>query len=175
MIFTEEDTSTSDEQVEKLTKELNIHYRSCIGSLIYLLSTIVDLSFALHKLAKFSAIPGKVQFEGLVYLLGYIRDNNTLVLKYYVNINNAPVSDLLIQSSIKTENHLMDFSGSSWQYCPDTVRSTGAYFIFYQGGTIDHGTHVPGPVAQSSAASEYNAACTSGMLLEHFRMLFMNF
>ena len=31
MIFTKEDLSTSDEQVEKLTREYNIHYRACIG------------------------------------------------------------------------------------------------------------------------------------------------
>ena len=42
---------------------------------------------------------------------------------------------------------------------------------FYQGGKIDHGTHVPGPVAQSSADSEYNASCTAGMALSNFRML----
>ena len=48
-------------------------------------------------------------------------------------------------------NHLMDFSDSSWQDCPDTGRSTGAYIILYQGGPIDNGTHVLGPVAQSSA------------------------
>ena len=65
----------------------------------------------------------------------------------------------------------MAFSDSSWQDCPDTGRSTGAYIIFYQGGPIDHGTHVTGPVAQYSAESEYNAACTAGMALAHFRML----
>ena len=63
MLFTKEDVSTSDEQVEKLTREFSIHYRACIGSLIYLLSTRVDLSFSVHKLAKFSANPGKVNFE----------------------------------------------------------------------------------------------------------------
>ena len=31
MIFIKDDVSTSDEQVEKLTRELNIHYRACIG------------------------------------------------------------------------------------------------------------------------------------------------
>ena len=61
------------------------------------------------------------------------------------------------------------------QDCPDTGRSTGAYIIFYQGGPIDHGTHVPGPVAQSSAESEYNAAFTAGMDLSHFRMLVHEF
>ena len=69
MIFTKEDVSTSDEQVEKLNREYNIHYRAYIGSLIYLLSTRVNLSFAVHKLAKFSANPGKVHFEGLVHFL----------------------------------------------------------------------------------------------------------
>ena len=73
MISTKDDTSTSDEQVEKLTREFNIHYRSCIYSLIYLLSTRVDLSFAVHKLAKILANPDKVHFEGLVHLLIYIR------------------------------------------------------------------------------------------------------
>ena len=57
MIFTKEDASTSDEQVDNLTREFRIHYRSCIGSFIYLLSTIVGLSFAVHKLATFSEKP----------------------------------------------------------------------------------------------------------------------
>ena len=171
MIFTKEDVSTSDEQADKLTREYNIHYRSCIGSVIYIFSTRVDLSFAVHKLAKFSANPGKVHFEGLVHLLRYIRDNKTLGLNYYADLNDAPVTDLLRQANIKTKNHFMAFSDSSWQDCPDTGRSTVAYIIFYQGGPIDHGTHVPVPVSQSSAESEYNASCTAGMALAHFRML----
>ena len=44
-IFTKADESTSDDQFEKLTREFNIHYRACVGSLIYLLSARVDLSF----------------------------------------------------------------------------------------------------------------------------------
>ena len=81
MIFTKEDVSTSYEEVDKLTREYNIHYRACICSLVYLLSTIVDLSFEVHKLAKFSANYGRVDFKGLIHLLRYIRYNNTLVLK----------------------------------------------------------------------------------------------
>ena len=65
----------------------------------------------------------------------------------------------------------MVLSYYSWKYCPDTGRSTVAYMIFYQGGPIDHGTHVPGPVAQSSVEIEYNSACTSEMTLAHFSML----
>ena len=118
----------------------------------------MELSYAVHKLAKLSANPGKVHFEGLVHLLRYIRDNNTLGLKYYSYLNDAPVTDLLRQANIKTKNHLMAFSDSSWQDCPETGRSTGAYIIFYQGGTIYHGTHVTGPFYRSIAESEYNVA-----------------
>ena len=73
----------------------------------------MDLSFAVHKLEKFSDNPGKVQFEESVHLLRYIRDNKTLGLKYYAYLNDAPVTDILRQANIKTKNHLMDFSDSS--------------------------------------------------------------
>ena len=94
-----------------------------------------------------------------------------MVLKYYVDTNDEPVTDLLRQASIKTEKYLITFSDSSWQYFPNTGRSTGAYIFFYQDGPIDHGIHVPGPVEQSIAESEYNVACNAGMDLSHFRML----
>ena len=100
MIFIKYDTSTSDEQVEKLDRELNLHYRACTGSLIYLFSTRVNLSFAVHKLARFSENPGKVNFEGLVHLLRYIRYNKTLGLKYYSYMKDSPLTDLLRQASI---------------------------------------------------------------------------
>ena len=54
MIFTKEDASTRNEQVEVPYRYYNIHYSACVGPLIYILSTIVDLCFALHKLEKFS-------------------------------------------------------------------------------------------------------------------------
>ena len=108
----------------------------------------MDLIFAVHKLTKFSSNPSKVHFEGLVHLLRYISDNNNLDLKYYSYLNDAPISDLLRQDSIKTENKFMDFSGSRWQDFPDTRRSAEAYIIFYQGGSIEHGTHIPVPFSQ---------------------------
>ena len=114
MIFTKDDVSTSDDQVEKLTREFNIQYRACIESLIYLLSTIVDFSLTVHKLSRFSTNPGKVHSDGLIHLLVYIRDKKTLVLKYYYDMKDEPLSDLLRQANIKTENQLMFLSDSSW-------------------------------------------------------------
>ena len=82
----------------------------------------MDLSFALHKLATFSSNPGKVHSEGLVHLLRYIRDDTTLGLKHYADMNDAPVTDLLRQAIIKTDNQLMAFMilvGKIFQTLPE--------------------------------------------------------
>ena len=120
--------------MEVLSREYNINYRSCTGSLIYLFSN--------HS---------KVQFEGLLNLLRYIKDNNNLGLEYYSKIEDAHLSNVLRQDKNNTENQLMVFSDSRWQYFPYTGRSIGTYIVFYQGGPIDHCTYVTGPVAQSSS------------------------
>ena len=72
------------------------------------------MSFAVHNLAKFLLIPGKIHFECLLHLLGYIKDNQNLGLKYYDDMNDAPESDMLIEAIINIENQLMAFSISSW-------------------------------------------------------------
>ena len=76
----------------------------------------------------------------------------------------------MIQARINTDNQLMDFSYSIWKDFPNRVRSTGAYIISYQGGPIEHGTHVTGSFAWPGAEREYNVACTVGMALAYFRM-----
>ena len=63
----------------------------------------------------------------------------------------APLSELLRQAIVKTENQFMAPSDSSYKDCPDTGRIIGVYIIFYQGLKIDHGTHVPVPVSQAGA------------------------
>ena len=85
-----------------------------MGSQIYLSSTRVDLCFAVQKLAKFSSNNCKVNFEGLVYLLRYIRDNKNFLLKDHAKIEDSPISDLLRQASIKSDQ-LMVFYDSGWK------------------------------------------------------------
>ena len=43
-----------------------------------------------------------------------------LGVKYYSDMKYAPLSDLLRQASINTDNQLMALSDSSWQYCSGT-------------------------------------------------------
>ena len=75
-------------------------------SLVYILSTRVNLCFAVHNLEKFSSNPGKVYVAGLLHLLRYIKDNNYLGLQYYSKMENAFLSDLLIQDSIELITNL---------------------------------------------------------------------
>ena len=140
MIFTKAYAYTSDQQVEKSTGEFNMKQIACIGSLIYLLSTRVDLSYAVHKLAEFSSKSGKVHFEGLVHLFRYIRENKNLGLKYYADINDAPLSNLLRQAIIKTGNQLMVFFilvGNIFQKL-EKVQDHILYFINVRQLTMEH-------------------------------------
>ena len=47
--------------------------------------------------------------------------------------------------------------------------------MFHKVGPIDRFTHVSGPVAQPSAESEYNAACTSRMAPAQSRIIYNEF
>ena len=91
-------------------------------------------------------------------------------LRYYSRIKDARLSELLRHPIIKTDNQLVVLYDYSWKYCPYTGRSKLAYIIFYNDALTDHLTNVPGPVAQSSYESEYNAACTKKKDLAHFIM-----
>ena len=75
-----------------------------MGSLIYIFSTRVYLCFEVHNIENVSSNPGKVHLEGLVCLLRYIRDNKNLGYIYYSKIEDAPLSDLLRQDRINTDN-----------------------------------------------------------------------
>ena len=66
--------------------------------------------FCSTKARKFSSNPGNVNFEGLVQLLIYIRDNNNFDPEYFAKIEDATISDLLRYGIIKNENQLVVFS-----------------------------------------------------------------
>ena len=87
-------------------------------------------------------------------------DNKNLGLRYYANIENELLSDVLRNASIDTENQLMMFYDYICQDYPYTGSITGAYMLFYQDGKIDYCTHVPVTISQSSSESDYNVANT---------------
>ena len=125
------------------------------------------LDFSVKELAKFSVNPGKLHFKGLVHLLRYIRYNKTLVLKYYVDMNDVPVSDLLRQASIKTDNHLIDFLilVDKVVQTLEEVQKQSLSFIKVGQLTMAH-------MFQDQLLNQVQKVkFTAGMALAHFRML----
>ena len=57
MIISKAYTSTSDYQIEKLTREFNIHYRACSGCLIFLVINKIGFEFYSTQVNKFFIEP----------------------------------------------------------------------------------------------------------------------
>ncbi|MGH7954479.1 MAG: hypothetical protein ACREOZ_00810, partial [Gloeomargaritales cyanobacterium] len=167
-VASKEDCCSSASESTAMEKHYNLDYRSCTDALIHLNSTRPDIVFAVMKLVKYNNQPGKVHFQALIHLLGYLRDNSNCGLTFYGDVLQAPVTKLLRDHEIPSQRDLYSFSDSSWQDCPDSGRSTGSYIIFYQGGVVDHSSFVPDPVALSSGEAEYNAACVTCMATRIF-------
>ena len=170
-IVTKKDCSKDGQEVAKLEEQFGFTYSSAIGSLIYILNTRPDAMFAIMKLAKFMKKPGRVHFEALIHLLWYLRDNRRFGLKYYRYIQDSPIYGLLSQHGISSTLNIFGMHDSSWQDCPDTGRSTGAFLNFFQGGVVDFNSFVPTPVAMSSAEAENNAGAAACMSVSHLRMM----
>ncbi len=103
------DCSQDEAKAKQLALEYNIDYASCIGSLIYLGMTRVDIVFAVNKLAKFTHRPGKAHFKAVLHLLRYLRDNIYLGLKFYSEISDSPIIHVLHSNKISQDIPSLDF------------------------------------------------------------------
>jgi KUP system potassium uptake protein len=109
-------------------------------------------------------------YDALFWLLGYLRKYPDYGICFYPSPDKSPVNQLLDEHKIST-NDIIAFSDASWQDCPDTGRSTCGHLILYQGGVVAANSHVPTPVAMSSAEAEYMSACAASMNASVIRML----
>ena len=82
--------SKNEAEANALNEEYIMDYSSVIGSLIYLLNTRPDLTFAVTKLAKFMVTPGREHFKALLHALHYLQDKCNFGLKFYHNIDDSP-------------------------------------------------------------------------------------
>jgi len=137
--------------------------------------TRTDIIYAVNKLAKFTRKPGKLHFEAIVHLLRYLRDNSLYGVRFYSNIADAPIYQMLLNQKIEEKHPFFWFTDSSWNDDPDHGRSTGCFIITYMGGIVDHSSNVPDPMALSSAEAEYNEGCVAFMAASHLRMLLCEF
>ena len=112
--------SKNDNETKSLSEKYRIDYASVIGSLIYLLNTRPDITFAVTKLAKFMRRPGREHFRALIHLLQYLCDNTNVGITFYWKVEDSPVYDLLTSAGEKNIPCLFGMHDTSWQDCPDT-------------------------------------------------------
>ena len=74
-IPTKDDCPKNQAQMDEVKQRFkNLHYRSAIGSLLYIsCCTRPDMCYAVNKLAKFSNNPGIVHYIALLHLIGYLK------------------------------------------------------------------------------------------------------
>ncbi len=155
----------------ELQEQFGFQYSSAVGMLIFLLNTAITLHFAIRKLAKFNTLPGETHYKALIHLLHHVRTHRTeFGLKFYAPENSPPIYQVVKQCDPKFDfaaHPILLFTDSSWQDCPDTSRSTGAYILYVYGSLVDASSFVPNPVALSSAEAEYNA-CSFAIMASMF-------
>ena len=110
------DSPITDLQVKEVKIRFgNLHYRSVIGALLYVLCcTRPDIAFAVNKLAKYSNNPGILHYRALSYLIGYIKGTPHKFLKFYSNMRESPIYKMLKEDKITSnEDIIIIFSDSS--------------------------------------------------------------
>ena len=173
-IPTKDDCPKNHAQMEEVKRRFrNLHYRSAIGSLLYIsCCTRPDMCYAVNKLAKFSNNPGIKHYKALLHLIGYLKGHGNKGLRFYKDTKSSPIFGMMKDNNIKVgDNDIVMFTDSSWNDCQDTGRSTGGYIALVQGGAVDYGSHLPVPVAMSSGEAEYIASAVACMRASHLRML----
>lgn len=171
-VFSLANRPSTDSDIATITKHYSsINFRSAVCTLLYLAyNTRADILFAVSKLSKACICPGIKDYEALYWLLGYIKARPDYALKFYPDSNKQPIQRILHVNSIANSD-LVVFTDASWADCPDTMRSTVGYMIFYKGSLIEANVNVPTPVAQSSCEAEYLGACLGAMATAHVRMI----
>ena len=114
--------------------------------------------------------PGKEDFKALLWLFGYLRAEPAWGSKFYSDLKESPVNNLVNKHVPKTSDIIV-FTDASWQDCPDTGRSTTGFLIYYQGGVIEANSSLQVPVAMSSCEAEVMASCSGCMAAAHIHML----
>lgn len=170
-IFSKEHRPTEEEQKQIDVDYEGLHYRSAVCSLLYLaLGTRGDILFIVNKLAKACVAPGKEDFKALLWLFGYLRAEPAWGSKFYSDMKESPVNNLVKKHILKTSDIIV-FTDGAWQDCPDTGRSTTGFLIYYQGGVIEANSSLQVPVAMSSCEAEVMASCSGCMAAAHIHML----
>ena len=124
------------------TPELRSKYQTVIRSLLYLmLGTRPDISFAVTKLAQFSANPLQEHLDKALYICRYLVGTQDYRLTY----------------DGTSKEGLIAVTDSGWASDNTTHRSQSGYFISLAGGLVTWTSRAQKTIALSSTEAEYMA------------------
>ena len=174
-MFTKSNRPTETQKQEIETRFKGLHFQSAVCLILYLaFGTQADILFITCKLLKACHDPGINNFKALLWLFGYLQKNPDLGIKFYHDVTQSPIYQITKSQNIP-QPELLGFSDASWQDCLDTRRSTAGELIYCQGGYVHARSHVPVPIAMSSAEAEYMLACSACMAASHVCMILYDY
>lgn len=122
-----------------------IPYANMVGSIMYsMVCTGPDLAYAMSRVSRYMATPGKDHYHALRWIMKYLRGSVNLSLVY--------------MSTRLTEERLVGYADANHGGCLDTGRSTTGYVFTLFKGCISWKASLHKVVAVSTTESEYMAA-----------------
>jgi hypothetical protein len=170
--WTIDDKSPNVDATAELEGEFGFRLIEVAGSFNYLSNSTIEEIFALRKMCRHTQMPGRPHFVATLHMLNHFRCYPPNALKFYSDHTISPFSQYLKDAGYPDLDpaSLIYSSDSSFQD-EDGGRSTGCYIGMFMGGPIDYNSHVPNPIAMSSAEAETNALTVAVMAGSHTRMI----
>ena len=116
-------------------------YRRLVGSLIYLTTTRLDISYVVHQVSQFISSP---------------RHFHLVVVRY---LRGSPTCGLFIPTDASLQ--LVAYSDANWAGFPDTRRSTTSWCMFLGDALISWRCKKQDRVSKSSTEAKYRAMSTA--------------
>lgn len=173
-VLTKTDCSKDKDEVYELETEYGFRFIEVIGSMNWLAYTCYEEIYAIRKLCRFMALPGRPHFQAALHLLHHFRCHPPKPLIYYSDIEEAPVIKMLkdVPEFQKYDPTFFVFADSS-HGDSDERKSTACDLQVYQGGLIDHISWIPNPIPMSSAESENNCYSAAIMRMKYTKKALM--
>ena len=120
-------------------------YRRLVRSLIYLITTRPDISYAVYQVSQFMSSPRHLQLAAVHRIIRYLR--------------GSPTRGLFFPTD--TSLQLVAYSDADWAGCPDTRRSTTGWCMFLGDALISWRCKKQDRVSKSSTEAEYRVMSTA--------------